>query len=283
MAFKRVEKPQATRFGVGRIELEAGKPGGRLRDYAEKPETIPDWPEDECWASLTIYLFSAKVLAEVLAQHALSDPKTYEFGKDIIPAVVKDYRVFGYTYEGYWGYTRTIDEYWQTNMDMLGEKPKIDPERWRVRTNLEHNAVRDRAPALIGAQAKIENSLIYSGCRVYGSVKNSILFPGVEIGEGVQVDDSILMFDAKVAPECVLHKVITDSDVEIGRGCLIGNGDPAVKNEEYPELLRSGITLIGRAAVIPEQRKIGSNCIVHPELVPAQFHEMKYESGVSIT
>lgn len=283
MAFTRINKAQATRFGVGRIELEAGKPGGRLLDYAEKPETSPDWPEQECWASLTIYLFSAKVLAEVLAKHAQSDPTTYEFGRDIIPAAVKNYRVFGYAYEGYWGYTRTIDEYWQTNMDMLGEKPMIEPERWKIRTNLEHSAVRDRPPALIGPQAKIENSLIYSGCRVYGAVKNSILFPGVVIGENVQVDDSILMFDAKVAPECVLHKVITDSEVEIGRGCLIGNGDPTIHNEEYSDLLRSGITLIGRGAILPEGITIGSNCIVHPELEPSRFHEKVYESGVSIS
>jgi glucose-1-phosphate adenylyltransferase len=282
IAFTTIDKSQATRFGVGRIESESGKPGGRLLEYSEKPAVTPDWPENKYWASLTIYLFSPKVLAEVLEEHAQSDPKSYEFGKDIIPAVVKDYRVFGYVDEGYWGYTRTIDEYWQTNMDMLGEKPKIDPELWKVRTNLEHSAVRDRAPALVGPQAKIKNSLIYSGCRVHGTVKNSILFPGVEIGEGVQVEDSILMFDAKVAPECVLHKVITDSEVKIGRGCQVGNGDPAIPNEEYPQLLRSGITLIGRGAIIPERRKIGSNCIVHPELVPEQFREREYESGVSI-
>ncbi len=283
IAFTPTDRSQASRFGLGRLELEAGRRGGRLVEYLEKPETIPVWPEQRYWASLTIYLFSAKVLAEVLRQYMTGEPKGYEFGRHLIPEMVKKHRVFGYWDDGYWGYTRTIDEYWQTNMDMLGEHPKIDPEQWQVRTNLAHDLVRDRPPAQVDSGAKIENSLIYSGCRIKGAVKNSILFPGVEIGENVQVEDSILMFDAKVAAGCRLHKVITDAEVHIAPECEIGNGDPAVPNEEYPQLLRSGITLIGRGAHLPERRKIGSNCIVHPNLTPAQFREREYESGVSIS
>ncbi|MDZ7269822.1 MAG: glucose-1-phosphate adenylyltransferase [candidate division KSB1 bacterium] len=283
IAFTQTERAQASRFGLGRLDLAAGRRGGRLLEYLEKPETPPDWPEERYWASLTIYLFSTKVLAEVLEQHLSGDPRGFEFGRHIIPEMVKSHRVYGYCNEGYWGYTRTIDEYWQTSMDMLGEHPRIDPEKWQVRTNLAHDAVRDRPPAHLGSTAQIENSLIYSGCRIHGTVKNSILFPGVEIGENVLVEDSILMFDTRVAAGCRLHKVIADSEACLAAECEIGHGDPTLANEEYPRLLRSGITLIGRGAHVPERCRIGSNCIVHPGLTPARFRQRRYESGVSIS
>jgi glucose-1-phosphate adenylyltransferase len=281
MGFIRVRKEQAPRFGIGRIEGH-NPIGGPLLDYREKPDTWPEWPEQEMWASLTVYLFTAPALFEILKKHAALGPKSYEFGRDIIPMMLEKHKVHAYKYAGYWGYTRTIDEYWQTSMDMLGEAPAIEPEKWRVRTNLEHNATRDRTPALIGSAAKIENSLIYSGCQVHGTVKNSILFPGVEIKEDTVIEDSILMFDTQVNPGANLYKVITDTHAPIGAECIIGKGDPAVPNEEFPQLLTSGITLIGQHARIPSRRKIGPNCIVHPDLVESQFHQKEYESGLSI-
>lgn len=278
MGFIQVQKEQAQRFGVGRIAGDDPR-GGKLLEYREKPET---WAELETWASLTIYVFTTAALFQILQKHAARAPASYEFGKDIIPMMLAEYHVYGYKHEGYWGYTRTIDEYWQTNMDMLGENPPINPEKWRVRTNLEHNAIRDRVPALIGGSAKIENSLLYSGCRVHGTVKNSILFPGVDIAEGAVIEDSILMFDSRVRAGAHLHKVITDTHTVIGEECEIGGGDNAIPNEEFPHLLTSGITLLGQHARVPARRKIGSNCIVHPDLAESQFREMEYESGLSI-
>jgi glucose-1-phosphate adenylyltransferase len=167
-------------------------------------------------------------------------------------------------------------------MDLLGEAPKIDPERWRVRTNIEHNQIRDRIPAVIGNNAEISNSLIYSGCQIHGQVENSILFPGVEVQAGAVVKDSILMFDTRVEAGSHLHKVISDVDVIVGPVCRIGFGDATVPNEDYPQLLQSGITLIGRGSAIPSERQIGSNCIVQPNMAATQFRKKEYGSGVTI-
>ena len=282
LGFLDVPKEQATRFGVGRLEMSAGSPGGPVVEYLEKPLTTPNWPGAKVAASLTIHLFSVNVLHEVLENHAKLAPKTHEFGKDIIPAMLGKYRVFGYKFASYWGYTRTIDEYWQTNMDLLGDAPKIDPERWQVRTNIEHNHIRDRIPAIISDRAEIGNSLIYSGCKIAGKVENSILFPGVEVEAGAVIKDSILMFDVHVAANSHLQKIIADSHVAIGPECRIGFGDPAIPNEDYPQLLQSGITLIGRGVSMPGERQIGCNCIVQPNLREAQFRKKEYGSGVLV-
>jgi glucose-1-phosphate adenylyltransferase len=280
--FLDVPKDQAPRFGVGRIEASTASSGGQLVEYLEKPAMTPEWPGDHVAASLTIYLFSPNVLHEVLENHARLAPKSHEFGKDIIPAMLGKYRVFGYKFQSYWGYTRTIDEYWQTSMDLLGETPRIDPERWRVRTNIEHNHIRDRIPAIIGDSAEIRNSLVYSGCKICGKVENSILFPGVKVEAGAVVKDSILMFDTRVEAGSQLHKVISDVDVIVGPECRIGFGDATVPNEDYPQLLQSGITLIGRGSAIPSERQIGCNCIVQPNMAAPQFRKKEYGSGVTI-
>ncbi len=282
VVFARCDPGQAWRFGVARLESAGPGRGSRVLEYIEKPKTAPAWPGDNIWASLTIYLFTPQVLVEVLQQFVNTNYTTLEFGRDLLPEMVNRYRVFGYRNDGYWGYTRTIDEYWQTSMDMLGERPPIDPEHWQVRTNLEHEAVRDRPPAVIAPGAEIVNSLIANGCRVSGRVRNSILFPGVEVSEGSEIEDSILIFDAKVAAGCRLRKVIADAATVIASGCVIGDGNPTIPNEEYSELLRSGITLIGRGAQLAPGLQIGANCIVHPNLTPESFSRREYESGVSI-
>lgn len=282
VGFLDVPKDQAPRFGIGRIEESATSPGGPLLEYLEKPASPPAWPGENMAASLTIYLFSPNILHEVLENHARLAPKSHEFGKDIIPTMLGKYRVYGYKFQSYWGYTRTIDEYWQTSMDLLGESFKIDPERWRVRTNIEHNQIRDRIPAIIGSRAEISNALVYSGCKIHGKVENSILFPGVEVQAGAVVKDSILMFDTRVEAGSHLNKVISDVDVIVGPECRIGFGDATVPNEDYPQLLQSGITLIGRGSAIPSERQIGSNCIVQPNMSAAQFRKKEYGSGVTI-
>ncbi|MGH7600372.1 MAG: glucose-1-phosphate adenylyltransferase family protein [bacterium] len=282
VGFLDVPKEQAPRFGIGRIEESATSPGGPLLEYLEKPATPPEWPGSHVAASLTFYLFSPNILHEALESHARLAPKSHEFGKDIIPAMLGKYRVYGYKFQKYWGYTRTIDEYWQTSMDLLGENPKIDPERWRVRTNIEHNQIRDRIPAIIGSSAEISNSLVYSGCQIHGKVENSILFPGVEVQAGAVVKDSILMFDTRVESGSHLQKIISDVDVIVGPECRIGFGDATVPNEDYPQLLQSGITLIGRGSAIPNERLIGCNCIVQPNMAATQFRKKEYGSGVTI-
>jgi glucose-1-phosphate adenylyltransferase len=118
---------------------------------------------------------------------------SHEFGRDIIPRMMREnMRVFGYKFKGYWGYTGTIEEFWQANMDMLGVDPPINFVDWNIRTNLEHRNIRDCQPLKIGNNAQISDSLIYNGCIIEGEVERSILFPGTYVEKGAKVKDSVL-------------------------------------------------------------------------------------------
>ena len=276
VAFKQVPIETASRFGLGKIAGNAAEPGGELLDYQEKPSR----PETD-WASLTIYVFRTQVLYEVVEENQRRG-KSYEFGRDIIPGMLGRYRVFGYRFRGYWGYTRTLDEYWQTNMDLLSDPSPIDLDAWEVRTNLDNEDVRLRAPSSFGSSAEVVNSLIPNGCEVHGRVEHSILFPGVQVAPGAVVRDSILMYDTVVGESAELDRVITDVQVQIGAGARVGTGDPGVPNRSRPDLLSSGITLIGRNTVLPAGIQVGRNCIINPNLPAERFVESQIASGETV-
>jgi glucose-1-phosphate adenylyltransferase len=257
-SFVQVSLAGSSRFGLALISEDDSR-GGRLLEYLEKPAH----PALN-WASMTIYLFKAEVLDQALKENAGVD--SHEFGRDIFPAIMSKHKVYGYKFYGYWGYSRTLEEYWTANMDLLGEHPKIKLSDWQVRSNLDHEAIRDRGPALIDPQGSIDNSRIYNGVRVEGQVARSILFPGVYVGAGAIVNDSILFFDTQVGPGARVERTITDLGVSIGRDSLIGEQDEA-------------LTVIGIRTQIPQGIKIGPGCRVHPELKAEDFIQKLYEQG----
>jgi glucose-1-phosphate adenylyltransferase len=263
MAFIKIEKEKMHRFGIGAINDEDGDRGGRVTNYWEKPED----PQSD-WVSLTVFCFKPEVLYKMLARNQEED--SFEFGKNIVPAMVAaGYRVYGYKFSGYWGYTRTVDEYWQSNMDMLGDEPLIDIDKWGFRTNLDHRDIRDFQPTIVGNYARVQNSLVYNGCRIEGTVRNSIIFPGVEVGKNSVVEDSVLFFNNRIGRNCRLSKVVADVNTVYGDGVIIG-----------AELGRQArkVTVVGWNNRIPGQVVIGEGATIWPELKPSGWKKV-VESG----
>jgi glucose-1-phosphate adenylyltransferase len=252
IACLQVPMEKAHRFGVAEIDNEDGELGGRVLQYKEKP----DRPKFN-WASLTVFCFKPKALLEVLTLNARED-ESFEFGRNIIPRMMYAQRkVYGFKFKGYWGYSRTIEEYWQTNMDLLGPSPKIDMEKWGLRTNLDHRGIRDCQPLKVGGDALIQDSLVYNGCIVEGTVERSILFPGVHVKKGAVVRDSVLFFDNVVGRDARLEKVISDVNVTIGNEASIGAPGPAGDKE---------VAVLGWNNFIPDKAVIGSDCTIYPAL-----------------
>lgn len=260
IAFARVPKEDAHRFGLATIE-EGDSRGGRVLQYLEKSDkTLSEW------ASLTIYVFTPYALFEALRKN--SGETSHEFGKDIIPYLLaNNYKVFGYKHHGYWGYTRTLQEYWQTSMDLLGNHPEIDVSSWHICTNLSNFHIRDRQPALIGDDATVEDSLLYSGCKIKGRVSRSILFPGVKIENQAIVEDSIIFSNSVVKKNAKIIKTIIDEDVTVGVNTEIGENNGR------------DITVIGMGTRIARDRKILSGVTVYPNLGPANFIKSIYNTG----
>jgi glucose-1-phosphate adenylyltransferase len=266
LAVRTVPIEDAHRFGI--IETAAD---GRVTAFVEKPAR----PLSNL-VSMGVYVFSwASLRSELRADRI-------DFGHDILPAMVASgRRVFAYEFGGYWQDVGTVESYWQTSLDLLGQDPGIELNDlgWLIYTRSE-----ERPPARLGPDAAVRGSMISHGCVIDGTVERSILSPGVRIGRGAVVRDSIVMFDTEVADGAVVDRAIVDKDCLIGRGAVVGAGDDLRPNRNEPERLYAGVTLVGKRARIPARVVIGRNCRIDPGVGPADFgRRRRIRSGETIS
>jgi len=236
---------EASRFGIMSVDEDS-----KIYKFEEKPKN----PESTM-ASMGIYIFTKSKLSEYLINDAADPASSNDFGKNIIPAMLANgENMVAYPFEGYWKDVGTISSLWEANMDLLGEKPEfdLDDEKWRIFTRHE-----TLAPQYVGEDAKIVNSIVAEGCEIYGTVENSVLFPGVKVMPGAVVRDSVVMGGCVIETEAVVSYSILDTNVTVGAGAIIGGnkGDEAgVAVIGDSEVIGAGQT-VGAGEMIPDVRK----------------------------
>ncbi len=265
-AVRTVPIEEAHRFGILDVADD-----GRVTAFIEKP---PNPPSN--LVSMGVYVFSWPLLRDLLSTDLI------DFGRDILPAMVKEGRkVFAYEFAGYWQDVGTVESYWQASLDLLSDKPDIQLNDlgWLIYTRSE-----ERPPARIGPNARISRSMISHGCEIDGTVEHSILSPGVRVAAGAVVRDSIVMFDAVIEADAVLDRAILDKECVIGAGAQVGVGEDMRPNRDEPERLYAGITLVGKRARVPRGVEIGRNCRIDPGANEDDFaRRRRIRSGETIT
>jgi glucose-1-phosphate adenylyltransferase len=258
VAVKRVPIGEAHRFGILALNED-----DEVVEWQEKPKQ----PKSDL-ASLGIYVFSKRALLGWL------DDDRPDFGAHVIPAMLGGgARVFGYRFDGYWQDVGTVESYWQTQMDLLEEHPGLDlyDKDWVIHTRSE-----ERAPARIGPTANVHRSLISHGCLIAGTVERSVLSPGVRVDPGAVVRDSIVMFDSVIRAGAVVDRAILDKEVQVGPNAIVGMGsDYDTPNKQEPSRLNTGITVVGKRAVIPAGVRIGRNVKIAERARKADFGTRK--------
>ena len=131
--------------------------------------------------------------------------------------------------------------------------------------------IKGRGLARIGANANIYYSFISDSCQIFGTVINSIIFPGVEIGEKTVVKDSIILPFTKIGSGARILRTIIDERTDlieennylnIGNNCHVGTEDKQIKNNDFPKSVYRSITLIGKDCNIPEGVRVGGACYI---------------------
>ena len=239
-------------------------------DFEEKPKT-----SKSNLASMGIYLFNYELLEKVLLNIKRDD---LDFGKHIIPYLIESTKkeVYAYQFKDYWMDVGTYDSYWETNLQMTKDFTDLDlyDPTWKVYTKSE-----DLPPVKVGSNASIQTSLVSNGCVIEGSVINSVLSPGIRVGKGSIVKDSIILNNVIIGENVTIQKSIIDKKAVIGRNSYIGYGDDLTPNIEKPDLLESGITVIEKRTMIPENVEIGRNCRVFKTY---DFKDKKIKSGSTL-
>jgi glucose-1-phosphate adenylyltransferase len=188
-------------------------------------------------------------------------------------------KVFGYPFKGYWRDVGTIQSYYEGNMDLLEDLPEMnmyDPET-RIRTR-----VTGYPPAKVGWRAYIQRSLLDLGCIVNGHVEHSVLSPGVYVEEGAVVRDSIIFDDCRIEAGAIVERSIIDKGVIVGKNAYVGYGDDFKPNLERPDIVNSGVTIIGKRAEIPPYMRIGRNCVIGPNVTATAEGTDGISSGTTI-
>lgn len=211
---------EASRFGMLNTDDDL-----KIYEFDEKPEH----PKSTL-ASMGIYLFKWDVLKSYLIQDETNPTSSYDFGKDIIPLLLDDEKtLYAYPFEGYWRDVGTIQSLWESNMDMLSEHPELDlnDPNWRIFTRSPNQPAQYIAP-----EAKVSDSIINEGCIVHGEINHSVLFFGVEVGEGSMITDSVIMPNVKIGKNVRIHRAIIDDGMVLPDGTQIG-----VDREDESEIL----------------------------------------------
>ncbi len=217
---------EARRFGV--MEVDSSD---RIVGFEEKPaqpKPLPNDP-DHALISMGIYLFNTTVLVQAVIQDAKRTDSAHDFGKNVIPALVRQGRaVFAFNIRKelpplfhYWQDIGTLDSYFEAHMELLEERPSfpLHDTTWAIRTYLP-----PFPPAVLKSDATVHQSLLSPGCIVEKGaiVERSVLSPGVRVGVGAVVRNCVLLHHVQVGRGATLTSTIVDEEVVIPDGERIG-------------------------------------------------------------
>lgn len=205
-----VPMEEASRFGICNTN-----PDDSIYEFEEKPKV----PKNN-QASMGIYIFNTATLIEYLENDEADENSSNDFGKNIIPNLLANgEKLYSYKFEGYWKDVGTISSLWEANMDLIGDDPVLNIADKNFRIYSKNTA---RSPQFIGSEAKISNSLISEGCKIYGEVTDSILSGGVVIEADAIVKDSVIMDDVVIKKSARVYSAIVDSNALIEEGATVG-------------------------------------------------------------
>ena len=240
---------EASRFGIMNVDEE-----GTITDFEEKPAE----PKSNL-ASMGIYIFTYEVLKKYLEADERDPSSANDFGKNIIPTMLENgEKMVSFRFEGYWKDVGTIHSLWEANMDLVDQPPKFDlnDRSWSI-----YSRNMALAPHYVGQNAKITNSTVTEGCFIDGEIKHTVIFGGVELGEGSVVSDSVIMPGAKIGKNVVIEKAVIGADAVIGDGAKVGVNS-SDDNKYASKLCTNDLVLIESGAEVGVEEDICKGSMV---------------------
>jgi len=252
LATIQIDPSEVNRFGVVDIDRD-----NRVNGFQEKPqqtELRSPWNPEKCSASMGVYLFNTDVLIPVLLKDAEDENSSHDFGKDILPRMVDEYRVYAFDFVDenkkeahYWRDVGTLEAFYDANMDLVSVSPVFNlyDSDWPIRTHQRQYPPAKFVFAEAGRTGSAVDSLVSSGCIVSGGMlKNSVLSPNVRVNSYSDVDASILFSHVNIGRHCRVKRAIIDRDVHIPEGTSIGYDVEADRQRYF--VTESGITVVTR-------------------------------------
>jgi len=253
-----IEVPRTEASGFGIMAVDSTD---RIVSFLEKPDDPPGMPDkpDTALASMGIYVFATKFLFDQLKRDAANPASSRDFGKDLIPYLVKHGKAIahrftascvrsGFEAEAYWRDVGTLDAYWQANIDLTDVVPALDlyDSDWPIWTYGEVTPPAKFVHDADGRRGQAVSSLVSGGCIVSGaSLRHSLLFTGVRMHSFSSIENTVVLPYVDVGRSARLRNVVVDRGVHIPEGLVVGE-DPAADAERFRRT-DQGVTLITQA------------------------------------
>lgn len=231
-----VPREEASAFGVMHVD---GR--DRIVDFFEKPKDPPSIPDKPgiSLASMGIYVFEIGFLMDQLRRDAATEGSSRDFGKDVIPYIVKNGTAWAHRFTrscvrsanesvSYWRDVGTLDAYWKANIDLTDITPQLDlyDRDWPIWTHAEITPPAKFVHDLDGRRGHAISSLISGDCIVSGAeLKQTLLFTGVRVNSYSELHDAVVLPRCNIARGVRLKKVVVDARVDIPEGLVVGE-DP---------------------------------------------------------
>ncbi|TXC71674.1 glucose-1-phosphate adenylyltransferase [Sphingomonas ginsenosidivorax] len=253
-----VPRMEAVGFGVMAVDEQ-----DRVTDFVEKPADPPSVPgnPDIALASMGIYVFTTKLLFEELRRDAETPGSSRDFGKDIIPYLVKHGKAVAHRFndscvrsglekEAYWRDVGTVDAYWEANIDLTDVVPKLDlyDHSWPLWTYAEVTPPAKFVHASDGRRGEAVSSLVSGDCIISGSsIHRSLIFTGTRAHSYSTLDQAVILPRCEIGRGARLSKVVVDRGVVIPDGLIVGE-DPVLDAQRFRRT-DNGVVLITKSMI----------------------------------
>ncbi|WP_375784564.1 glucose-1-phosphate adenylyltransferase [Bradyrhizobium sp. Pha-3] len=250
-----LEMPRTESSGFGIMHIDES---GLIQSFLEKPADPPPMPgkPDKSLASMGIYVFDSQFLFDELRRDAADPNSNHDFGRDIIPYIVKHGRAVAHQFNdscvrsgddprSYWRDVGTVDAYWGANIDLTDVVPELDlyDRAWPIWTYAEITPPAKFVHDEDGRRGQAVTSLVSGACIISGAaLRRSLLFTGVHVNSYANVENAVIMPYVNVGRGARLRNVVIDRGVRIPEGLVVGE-DPEFDGKRF-RTTENGITLI---------------------------------------
>lgn len=232
---------EAKRFGIMNTDDD-----NRIYEFEEKPAEPKSTK-----ASMGLYIFNYKLIRQYLIDDANDPDSAHDFGMNIIPRLLEEgKKMYAYDFDGYWRDVGTIDSLWEANMELLDPNSPVDLNDERMKIYTRNYAL---PPHFVTEEASVKNSILADGCLIEGEVENCVIHPGVKIGKGSVVKNSVIMSNTVIRENCTIDKALIDEEVVIEKECTVGGGQE--------------VTVIGYHSVALEKAAVEDGAMVYPDTI----------------
>ncbi|WP_375779505.1 glucose-1-phosphate adenylyltransferase [Bradyrhizobium sp. ma5] len=255
-----LEMPRTESSGFGVMHIDEN---GLIQSFLEKPADPPPMPgkPDKSLASMGIYVFNSEFLFDELRRDAADPNSAHDFGKDIIPYIVKHGRAIAHQFNdscvrsgddprSYWRDAGTVDAYWGANIDLTDVVPELDlyDRSWPIWTYAEITPPAKFVHDEDGRRGQAVTSLVSGACIISGAaLRRSLLFTGVHVNSYASVENAVIMPYVNVGRGARLRNVVIDRGVRIPEGLVVGE-DPEFDGKRF-RTTENGITLITQSMI----------------------------------